>query len=47
MLAHSWDEALGGVNFDRIISDFLAEKFIEIHGVDPRTSKKSLARLMK
>lgn len=47
MLSHQWDESLGGLKFDKIIIDHIAEKFIEVHGKDPRTNKKSLARLMK
>src|SRR5919206_2969682 len=38
---------LGGDDFDQRLVDFLAERFIEEHGVDPRTDRRALARLTR
>jgi molecular chaperone DnaK len=41
------DTHLGGDDFDARLVDFLAGKFIEEHGVDPRDDRKALARLTR
>jgi molecular chaperone DnaK len=38
---------LGGDDFDQALVDFLAERFQREHGVDPRTDRRSLARLTR
>ncbi len=41
----SGDTQLGGLNFDKIIVDWLAENFLEKEGVDLRRDRQSLQRL--
>ena len=41
----SGDTQLGGLNFDKIIVDWLAEDFLEKEGVDLRRDRQSLQRL--
>ncbi len=41
------DTQLGGDDFDQRLVDFLAERFQEQHGVDPRTDRRALARLTR
>ena len=36
-----YDRHLGGRDFDAVIADYMAEKFLEKHGKDPRTIAKS------
>lgn len=43
----SGDTQLGGVDFDKRIVDWLAEKFLEAEGVDLRQDRQSLQRLME
>ncbi|MBV9278676.1 MAG: Hsp70 family protein [Chloroflexi bacterium] len=38
---------LGGDDFDQALVDFLAERFLEEHGADPRTDRRALARLSR
>ncbi len=38
---------LGGDDFDQRLMDFLADRFMEEHGLDPRTDRKALARLLR
>ncbi len=38
---------LGGDDFDQLLVDWLAERFIDQHGVDPRTEPRALARLTR
>lgn len=38
---------LGGDDFDQLLVDWLAERFIEQHGVDPRSEPRALARLTR
>ena len=38
---------LGGDDFDQRLVDWLAERFIETHGADPRSGTRALARLMR
>jgi molecular chaperone DnaK len=39
--------ALGGDDFDQRLVDVLARRFEEVHGVDPRTDRRALARLVR
>jgi molecular chaperone DnaK len=41
------DTQLGGDDFDQRLVDFLAERFQEQHGIDPRTDRRALARLTR
>ena len=41
----SGDTQLGGLNFDKVIVDWLAEEFLEKEGVDLRRDRQSLQRL--
>ena len=41
----SGDTQLGGLNFDQVIVDWLAEEFLEKEGVDLRRDRQSLQRL--
>lgn len=43
----SGDTQLGGVDFDKRIVDWLAEKFLEAEGIDLRQDRQSLQRLME
>src|SRR5215212_7959221 len=38
---------LGGDDFDDRLVDFLAERFVEEYGADPRTDRRALARLTR
>jgi len=38
---------LGGDDFDQALVDFLAERFMDEHGADPRTDRRALARLTR
>ena len=38
---------LGGDDFDQLLVDWLAERFVEQHGADPRTDPRALARLTR
>src|ERR687886_2241379 len=38
---------LGGDDFDQRLVDFLADRFVEEHGADPRTDRRALARLTR
>jgi molecular chaperone DnaK len=45
VLATSGDTQLGGNDFDRLIVDWLAERFLETEGTDLRRDRQSLQRL--
>ncbi|MEC4816649.1 MAG: molecular chaperone DnaK [Scytonema sp. PMC 1069.18] len=45
--ATSGDTQLGGNDFDKRIVDWLAEKFLEVEGVDLRRDRQALQRLME
>lgn len=47
VLSHSWNENLGGRSIDTYIADFIAEKFKEEHGEDPRSQEKAKVRLVQ
>lgn len=47
VIGHSWNDKIGGRTIDTYIADYLATKFNETHGVDPRTSIKSKTRLIQ
>lgn len=38
---------LGGDDFDQRLVDYLAERFMQEHGLDPRSDRKALARLLR
>jgi molecular chaperone DnaK len=38
---------LGGDDFDERLADYLAERFMQEHGVDPRQDRRALARLSR
>jgi molecular chaperone DnaK len=41
------DTMLGGDDFDQRLVDYLAERFQEEHGIDPRADQRALARLTR
>lgn len=41
------DTQLGGDDFDELLVNHLAERFMEEHGADPRTDNRALARLTR
>jgi molecular chaperone DnaK len=46
-LATDGDIQLGGCDFDERLADYLAERFVEKHGIDPRGHAGSMHRLWK
>jgi molecular chaperone DnaK len=46
-IATDGDVQLGGIDWDRRIVDFVADKFVEQHGIDPRQDQVALQTLMK
>ena len=46
-MQHSWNFNLGGRTIDAHIADFIAEKFKEAHGEDPRNNIKAKIRLIQ
>lgn len=46
-LATDGDVQLGGIDWDRRLADFLAENFLEQHGVDPRSDAAALQNLTR
>ena len=46
VVAQSWNEEMGGRTIDAFIAEFIAEKFEEMHGEDPRSSSKARARMV-
>jgi hypoxia up-regulated 1 len=47
VLAHSWDKDLGGSTFDALITEYLAQAFLDKHGVDPHLNQRAMAKLIK
>ncbi len=41
------DTHLGGDDFDALLLDFIADRFLSQHGVDPRDDRKARARLLR
>ncbi|OMJ91066.1 hypothetical protein SteCoe_6423 [Stentor coeruleus] len=47
ILAHAYDDSLGGSLFDSLLANYLAEKFKEIHSYDITSVPKSMVRLFQ
>ena len=47
VVAQSWNEDIGGRSIDAFIANFLADKFSETYGEDPRNDIKVRARLIQ
>lgn len=47
ILAHAYDDSLGGSFFDSLLASYLAEKFKEIHSHDVTSVPKSMVRLFQ
>ena len=47
VLASHGDTHLGGDDFDELLMEWLADRFEETHGVDPRTERRARARLTR
>jgi hypoxia up-regulated 1 len=46
VLSHAWDENLGGLTFDTLIANYIADDFKTKTGQNPRESSKAMAKLM-
>mmetsp|Transcript_8428 Transcript_8428/g.16773 ORF Transcript_8428/g.16773 Transcript_8428/m.16773 type:complete len:917 (-) Transcript_8428:2065-4815(-) len=47
ILAHAWDDNLGGSTFDALIAEYLAQVFLDKFGVDPHTNTRAMAKIVK
>lgn len=45
VLAHTWDQNLGGRDFDRVLMDHFAQEFKSKTGMDAKKNKRAMVRL--
>lgn len=46
VLSHTYNDQLGGRTFDAMLASHIADEFERLHSVDPRSSKKTMLRVM-
>lgn len=47
VLAHAWDEGVGGRTFDALLAEELMDRFKEQFGEDPRENSRTVAKFVK